>query len=73
VLLVRIDALVSPGIRLARRFQGNMRPLVRWGSVLAVFGGLAFWMRRSRQRKPIDPHSLGTMTSQWFVDRRYDL
>jgi hypothetical protein len=50
-----------------------MRPYVRWGSVLAVFGGLAFWMRRSRQRKPIDPYSLGTMTSQWFVDRRHDL
>jgi hypothetical protein len=50
-----------------------MRDYIRWGSVLAVFGGFAYWIRRSRKRKPIDPHSLGAVTNQWFMDRRHDL
>jgi len=51
----------------------KMRDYLRWGSVLAVFGGLALWMRRSRRRKPIDPHSLGPVTNQWFMDHRHEL
>jgi len=50
-----------------------MRDYLRWGSMLAVFGGLALWVRRSRRRKPIDPHSLGPVTDQWFMDHRHEL
>jgi hypothetical protein len=50
-----------------------MRDYIRWGTVFAMFGGLALWIRRSRRRKPVDPYSLGTVSDQWFMDRRHDL
>lgn len=52
-----------------------MQTYIEWSSLLAVFGGLALWLRRSRRRKPkaIDPHSLGAVSTQWFMDRRQDL
>jgi hypothetical protein len=50
-----------------------MRDYIRWGAVLAMLGGLTFWVRRRRRNKTLDPYTLGTLSEQWFLDRRYDL
>ena len=50
-----------------------MRGYIRWGTVLAMLGGLTVWVRRRRRNKALDPHTLGTVSEQWFMDRRYDL
>jgi hypothetical protein len=50
-----------------------MRDYIRWGTVLAMLGGLTVWVRRRRRNKALDPHTLGTVSEQWFMDRRYDL
>ncbi len=50
-----------------------MRAYIRWGSIAAMLGGLAFWFRRSRRPKKINPETLGPVSQQWFMDRRNDL
>jgi hypothetical protein len=50
-----------------------MRPSFRWASLLAAVGGLTFWFRRRRRNRQIDPSTLGTVSQQWFMDRRHDL
>ena len=49
-----------------------MRDLIRWGTLLAIFGGLALWVRRTTQRS-VTPYSLGTVSEQWFLDHRHEL
>jgi hypothetical protein len=49
-----------------------MRAYVRWASLLAAFSGL-FWFRRRRRNREVDPNTLGTVSQQWFMDRRRDL
>jgi hypothetical protein len=50
-----------------------MRSYFRWASLLAAVGGLTFWFNRSRRQKKVDPRTLGTVSEQWFLDRRHDL
>jgi hypothetical protein len=50
-----------------------MRDFIRWGTIAAMFGGLTFWIGRRRRGKALDPHTLGTLSDQWFLDRRHDL
>jgi hypothetical protein len=50
-----------------------MRHYVRWGTLLGALGGFAFWFRRYRRAKRINPHSLGSVSEQWFSDRRHEL
>ena len=45
----------------------------RWASLLAAFGGLTFWFKRSRRERKVDPNTLGQVSDQWFMDRRRDL
>jgi hypothetical protein len=49
-----------------------MRDFTRWGTVLAMLSSLMSWVRRWR-RKSDDPYTLGTLSDEWFWDRRYDL
>ncbi len=48
-----------------------MRQYLGWASVLAAFGALALWMKRTYRPAHIDPHSLGTLSSEWFNDHRH--
>jgi hypothetical protein len=50
-----------------------MHGYIRWGSIAAMIGGLALWFRRSRRQRKINPESLGSVSQQWFMDRRHDL
>ena len=49
-----------------------MRRYLQWGSFFAALGGLAWWLRAKRSRK-VDPHSLGRVSDQWFMDNKHNL
>jgi hypothetical protein len=52
--------------------EGSVRKYLRWGSFLAALGGLAWWLRTKRTRN-VDPHSLGRVSDQWFMDNKHQL
>jgi hypothetical protein len=63
---------ILAGILLAAVCLG-MRGVIRWGTLITIFAGLALWVRRTTARERISPYSLGTVSEQWFLDHQREL
>jgi hypothetical protein len=50
-----------------------MNRYLRWASVAAALGAMAFWMKRRQKPAHIDPYSLGPVSSEWFIDHRNEM